>query len=266
MDVNVILTVNRYLKELMRNVRIDRYKYVCAAFGIDGGKAGEMWSFLQTLSDGGIPFFEGRPVPEETLNRAIQLADEARNEYEESLHLRANLHNFGYCRWGEDFSHALFILEKEEKVRVEELNISEAQTYIAVSLLVKGGWRLKKVIRQCDSTSHTSGYLNFTTEERNTEKKLRIYDGDVFEVVPSGKYSDRPKDFGMYLCHNGAYRKLLYIQGRGYVKNGEPLIDDELEIAIDENGLFNSYKFTWGNFRKVGNINVDIGCLIEKKN
>lgn len=267
MNIQDFINSLKHLNDVKWGITVDRFKFVCESQGIKTYEAMRMYEHFTKLANGNIPYHEGKPVTEEYLERVVAIAEQTNVEYEKSLTLSADLHNFEYHRWGNDFSHALFLFKKDLEMRVEEFNLAHAETYINVALLIKGGWVLKQIIRQCDSTCSTQNYLDFSEEERRNTKTLRIYDGDVFEVVPSSNtYSSNFGDCGMYLCHNGAYRKLLYIPGKGYVNNKKPMIDgDVLEINIDKEGLFNSHKLTWGAFRKVGNINVDTGCLVEKK-
>lgn len=266
MDIQDYLKLLGHLHDLQWRMTVDKFKFVCESKGIKEREAMKMYEHFMILAKGNHPYYEGKPVTTEYLERVIELAELANAEYEKGLQLSADLHNFEYQRWGSDFSHAIFLFEKDFERRAEEFNLAHADTYISVSLLLKGGWVLKQVIRQCDSTSSTRNYLGFSDDDRRNTKTLRIYDGDVFEVMPlSSTYSSNFTDCGMYLCHNGAYRKLLYIPGKGYVNNKKPMLDDDvLEININKEGLFNSHKLTWGAFRKVGNINVDMGCLVEK--
>lgn len=257
MNIQEYTTMLSHISELSRYIRVDRYKYVCAAEGIRERKAMEMYKHFEILAGGRIPWPDHKEATPEYLQQIVDLAERAKAEYDHDRYALVDLTNFGYHRYGDDFMYALYIFDKEgEPMRVEEFRIDDQDTYISVALLIKGGWSLKHVIRQCDQTLDPTRYLNF----------IRIYDGDVFEVVPSDSLLGHADECGMYLCHNGAYRKLVYIPGKGYISNKEPLVDEDVaEISIDEHGLFNSHRITWDAFRKVGNIHVDLGCLIEKQ-
>ncbi len=256
-----------YLKGLSNSLRVDRFKYVCAAEGISERKAMDMFHHLMILIKGDIPYVENKKPTPEYIESLLDMASRASAEYAHGMHLKADLSNFGFKHWGDEFGYALYIFTKDgEEKKAEEMDIASPDTYISVSLMLKGGWKIKGVIRQCDMIYDTRGCLDLTKEQRLTNKSLRVYDGDVFEVIPSDSILSSPANCGMYLCNNGAYRKLLYVPGKGYVNHGEVIVDgDTLEIEIDQKGLFNSHKITWGGFRKVGNIHVDMGCLIEKK-
>ena len=267
MNIQEYTTMLSQIRELSCHIRVDRFKYICAAEGIRERKAMEMYKHFQILADGRIPWPDHKEATPEYLQQIVDLAERAKAEYDHDIYALVDLTNFNYHRYGDDFKYALYIFGKEgEPKRVEEFRIDDHDTYISVALLIKGGWALKHVIRQCDQTSDTTRYLNFTEDERRQRLKLRIYDGDVFEVVPSDSLLGHADECGMYLCHNGAYRKLVYIPGKGYISNKKPFVDEDVaEISIDEHGPFNSHKITWDGFRKVGNIHIDLGCLIEKQ-
>lgn len=257
-----------YLKKLRNNINADRFKYVCAAEGINEVKAMKMYEhFIHLVNDGIVPYPGNKEPEPEYLQSIIDFAERASAEYASCRGLSADLTNFNYGYWSDRFGYALYIFTKGTETKVEELSIASPDTYISVALMIRGGWKLKHVIRQCDEISNTQRCLDFTEEERRQAKTLRVFDGDVFEVVPTGAICGHAYNCGVYLCHNGAYRKLIYIPGKGYVNNGKPLMDsEECEINIDQEGLFNHHKITWDGFRKLGNIHIDIGCLIEKHN
>lgn len=265
MNIQELTSTLSHLEELRWKVSVDRYKYICAAEGINERKAMDMYKHFQILVQGSIPHPDHKEPTPEYLQSIIDMAERARAEYDFGNQLSADLTNFDYHNWGDEFKYALYVFTKEGKpTKVEEFNIASPDTYVSATLLIKGGWEMTHIIRQCDETSNTLRYLNFTDDERRDRKTLRIYDGDVFEVVPSDSIMGHASDCGMYLCHNGAYRKLIYIPGKGYIHDDKPLIDGLVQISINKDGLFNSHKITWDGFRKVGNIHVDMGCLVEK--
>ena len=94
---------------------------------------------------------------------------------------------------------------------------------------------------------------------------FNVFDGDVIlaYVEKPDFWSTDARNSGLYLCSGGAYRKLLYTPGKGYVRKGRPDVDDELEVQIQK-GAFNSHVLTMSQcWKRIGNVHVDIGFLIE---
>lgn len=105
---------------------------------------------------------------------------------------------------------------------------------------------------------------------------MQVYDGDLFVLMNSGtdNYWNRPMENGVYVCLWGAYRRLLYTVGRGYLT-----IDNEANVSSigdedDEYGnvfcfdehRFNHHLLTMNHkWKRVGNIHIDITLLQERK-
>lgn len=105
---------------------------------------------------------------------------------------------------------------------------------------------------------------------------MNIYDGDIFVAMNKGSdsYWNRENENGVYVCINGAYRRLLYTVGRGYLTiDKEPNIaddgaeDDEYgNVFTYAKGRWNSYVITIDHkWMRIGNIHADVTLLMEKK-
>lgn len=103
---------------------------------------------------------------------------------------------------------------------------------------------------------------------------LQVYDGDLFVSYNKGKdnYWNKPEKNGVYVCLWGAYRRLLYTVGRGYITGkGEPNVaddndDDNYDVFTYGEGRFSSYILSMDHrWKRIGNIHADITLLQEKK-
>jgi hypothetical protein len=96
------------------------------------------------------------------------------------------------------------------------------------------------------------GIVDFIEELGYREKRLAVYDGDVFSTSDSWH---RDRDGELIVCDQGTYRRLLYTKGKGYIRNRKPDYDD---------GEYSSYVVT-GKDRwfKIGNLYVDASFLVE---
>ncbi len=108
---------------------------------------------------------------------------------------------------------------------------------------------------------------------KDGQREMRVYDGDVFLVTSELGRSlfERPNENGVYVCQWGAYRRLLYTHGRGYVTRD---LDANIASEDDEDSKdvltygkdkFSHYLLTLGHtWKRIGNIHVDISFLQEK--
>lgn len=117
-----------------------------------------------------------------------------------------------------------------------------------------------------------SGCIN----EIGNNERMHVYDGDIFVLYNKGvdNYWNRPEENGVYVCLWGAYRRLLYTVGRGYLT-----IDRKANVASkadkdDEYGdVFRFDEHRWNShimtmdhkWRRIGNIHADVTLLMEKK-
>lgn len=108
------------------------------------------------------------------------------------------------------------------------------------------------------------------------KERMQVYDGDIFVLFNKGvdNYWNKPSENGVYVCRWGAYRRLLYTVGRGYLtidkKANVASTDDEDDeygnvFCYDEH-RWNSYIMTMDHkWKRIGNIHADVTLLMEKK-
>ena len=108
----------------------------------------------------------------------------------------------------------------------------------------------------------------------NGNSSLQVYDGDIFVSYNKGKDSfwNKPEKNGVYVCIWGAYRRLLYTVGRGYMTGkGEPNVaddndDDNYDVFTYGEGRFSHYVLSMDHkWKRIGNIHADVTLLEEKK-
>lgn len=112
--------------------------------------------------------------------------------------------------------------------------------------------------------------------ELGDKERMNVYNGDIFVLYNKGvdDYWNRPKENGVYVCLWGAYRRLLYTVGRGYLTiNKEANVaseedeDDEYgDVFTFADGRWNSHIMTMDHkWKRIGNIHADVTLLMEKK-
>lgn len=108
------------------------------------------------------------------------------------------------------------------------------------------------------------------------KERMLVYDGDIFVLYNKGVDDcwNRPNENGVYVCLWGAYRRLLYTVGRGYLT-----LDKKANVASDEDEddeygnvfcydehRWNSHIMTMDHkWKRIGNIHADVTLLMEKK-
>jgi len=107
-------------------------------------------------------------------------------------------------------------------------------------------------------------------------ERMQVYDGDIFVLYNRGvdNYWNKPEQNGVYVCLWGAYRRLLYTVGRGYLtidkKANVASEDDEDDeygnvFCYDEH-RWNSHVMTMDHkWKRIGNIHADVTLLMENK-
>ena len=105
--------------------------------------------------------------------------------------------------------------------------------------------------------------------------RMRVYDGDIFVLSNHGvdNYWNRPSENGVYVCMDGAYRRLLYTLGRGYIDiNKKPNVANDSNRDDEYGDVFTFYEGKWNQhlltmdhkWKRIGNIHADISLLMEK--
>ena len=107
-------------------------------------------------------------------------------------------------------------------------------------------------------------------------KTMHVYDGDLFVLLNKGvdNYWNKPSENGVYVCRWGAYRRLLYTVGRGYldidqkpnVASTEDEDDEYGDVFCYDEHRWNNHILTWDHqWKRIGNIHADVTLLMEKK-
>ncbi len=108
------------------------------------------------------------------------------------------------------------------------------------------------------------------------KERMPVYDGDIFVLYNQGvdNYWNRPNENGVYVCLWGAYRRLLYTVGRGYltlnkeanVASNEDEDDEYGNVFCYDEHRWNSHIMTMDHkWKRIGNIHADVTLLMEKK-
>lgn len=267
-DIALYLRTMQSLRNLADNVYPDKFKLVCVQEGIRESLAMDMYNYFQSIVRGNIPYRDGRPLTDKEMERIISLAQKADGMYDRFSSRKIPTVILKSQRYGETFNHVLVVWTPKDggEDQQTELDLTCQDAYVTIGRLADGGNTIKAILRQTDRITSTSNCISLDPDRRNKDS-LNVYEGDVFLAYLDrpGFWSSDAKDCGLYLCAHGAYHRLLYTPGKGYVRKGTPDCDDDFKVDIQE-GAFNSHVLTMSQkWKKIGNVHVDIGFLIEKK-
>lgn len=152
----------------------------------------------------------------------------------------------------------------DEGFSLQEFNLTNAGTYVAMNELIHS--KYSKILCIVPCVDRISGGYN--------EKDMLVYDGDIFVAYNKERdnYWNRQEENGVYLCTDGAYRRLLYTKGRGYIVKGKEAniadtgYEDNDNVFTFGEGRFNYHILTFNHkWERIGNIHADISPLIERK-
>ena len=161
----------------------------------------------------------------------------------------------------------------DEEMQLLELNITHPGDLAKIyDLYRRDEAEIICIVPCVDSLSLSDCSGNLDSE---SGKELRVYDGDIFVVVnqEDGDFWDRSSENGVYVCLDGAYRRLLYTVGKGYVTpRGEVNVANDAnkddaygEVFTFDERKFNHYIVTLDHsWRRIGNIHVDVTVLMEE--
>lgn len=251
------MQVMEELENMVSCVYPDKYKLVCMKHGIDGGEAMNMYSYLQKMKGG--ESWLVRYKPKEYLERVLEMAEEAHAFYMDNSLVR-DIVNFG--KYKDERTKILVVFEKEGKRTQQEFDLKEQGTYVAIADLVGSGYTMVSVVRQSDSVDGKT----YVGKKTKPNESISIYDGDVMlcYVNKPEFWSSDWRESGLYICEGGSYHRLLYTPNKGYVRHGEPDVDEDFELDIEEDS-FTSYIMTLSqSWFKLGNVHVGVGFLVEK--
>lgn len=85
-------------------------------------------------------------------------------------------------------------------------------------------------------------------------KDFYIFEGDIYFSYDNFWGN---KKGNVYVAHDGKIKRLLYVKGKGYLKNNEPNIDDE-------DSSFSTYAVFRSEYIYMGNAKIDINFLNDK--
>ena len=252
--VNIIRNMQEF-SNLVECVYPDQYKFVCQQHDIPEREAMDMYGYLRKVASG--QYWCIREKSDGYIYTMVGMAQEA----QKLQMLNSLIKNTSAI--GEDRkSNILAIFKKGDKYVQQEFDLQWQATFIEIAEMIKNGYILTTTARQVDDVEAK----DYVGENKDKKSYIPIYDGDVmlcFVSKPEWWSSDCKKS-GLYLCKNGIYHRLIYTNGKGYVRHGEPDTDEDFELAIDENA-FSSYVMTLSQkWYKLGNIHAGIGFLIEK--
>lgn len=255
-NVNEYLKSMQFMDQLVRmvsSVYPDNFMLVCKKHGIDERDAMDMYSYLQRIKKGQFWLVDAKT--KEYLEGILTLAKEAYASYMDN-NLILHMVNFG-----DEFTKILVIFNKDGKYSQQEFDLKEQRSYVDIADFIANGYEIWHVIRQADNVDST----NYVGEKKEKQYHIPVYDGDVIlcYVNQPGYWSSDWKDCGLYICESGSYHRLLYTPNKGYIRKGEPDVDEDFELDIEENA-FSSYIMTLRqSWYKLGNVYSGIGFLIE---
>lgn len=254
------------LQELSDRVYPDSFRLVCLQEGIKETAAMDMYAYFKTIVRGRIPYRDGKPLGDEQIAKILDLAERADGLYAESGR-RIRTVILGRRRWEDSLNSILVVWKPKDsdERQYSEFDLTTQETYVTVGKMIENGVTVEAIIRQCDSIGSTNQCMSLEEGQRGA-RSFKVYDGDVILA-----YVDRPafwssdaRNCGLYLCSGGAYHRLLYTPGKGYVRKGEPDKDEDFKLDIVE-GAFSSYVLTMSQkWERIGNVHVDVGFLIER--
>lgn len=102
-------------------------------------------------------------------------------------------------------------------------------------------------------------YVESIRAKDTSEKDLDVFVGDIFLTEKGGQYEWERCRTQYIICMGGNYYKLLYTEGKGYVRDGKP--------DYDKKEACNFHVITFeDNYRKVGNAFLDMSFLVDNNN
>ena len=255
-NVNEYLKSMQFMDQLVRmvsSVYPDKFMLVCKKHGIDERDAMTMYSYLQNIKEGQYWLVDA--LTNKYLESILTLAKEAYASYMNNCVI-LRMVNFG-----DVFTKILVIFDKDGKYIQQEFDLKEQRSYVDIADFIANGYNIMHVIRQADKVDS----INYVGEKKENQYHIPVYDGDVIlcYIKNPGYWRSDWKDCGLYICKSGSYHRLLYTPNKGYIRKGEPDVDEDFELDIEENA-FSSYIMTLSqSWYKLGNVYSGIGFLIE---
>lgn len=269
MEIAEFLKSMHSLRELSNRVYPDRYQWVCMQEGIKPSVAQDMYSWFQMIVAGHIPYHHYKPLSNEQIAKILYFAKKA-----DTLHAEHGKSIgtviLNKSRYGDVYTKVLVVWSPKdsEDVCMDEFSLTSVETFITIGKMAENGCTIHAILRQVDriDSSYTNQCMSLDPKERG-KKSVSIYDGDVFltYLEKPDYWSSNARECGLYLCTNGVYYKLVYTPSKGYIRHGEPDRDEDFKIDVNDKDAFNSHILTMSKrWKKIGNIHIDTGFLIEK--
>jgi len=206
------------------------------------------------------------------IGKAMEIADRCLLIQSET----ENMHSIDFYCQGYEYDHdKICVFTKTgDRINRHEFQLTNPETYrIVADMLKVEGQEVICIVSSVDTISASKrGYVDENLADRDSN--LTVYDGDIFVTYneSSDSFRNRQERNGVYVAIDGAYRRLLYTEKRGYVNSKlDPNIADDGDESNEDVFMFDEHKFTdyvlklGHKWTRIGNIHVDIDCLMEKK-
>ena len=242
-----------------------------ALFGMSKKEAQMLFSKYMHISNGAWACWSEENEQEtiETLTKAQQVLD-ASMKLKPADCYRTIESYLGCDKWDEKNRIGVWARHKGGKPELHDLVINLPRHLNLVAEMEKSpDIDIICIVPCVDSIDDVRECMNDMEDQK---KRMYVYDGDIFVLYNRGmdNYWNRPEQNGVYVCQNGAYRRLLYTIGRGYITRGKAnVVDDSREESQDVfsygNQRWNHHLMTLDHkWKRIGNIHADITLLQEK--
>ena len=246
----------------------DQFNEIAASiYGMPVTKAQELYFFYKNITVGKWPWGEDEALTLAKLEKAQQIVNKCLElkPAERQTVLRS------YIR-PNDRNRIAVYAEHDGEMMIHEFNITEPATYNIINEMMKtSGIKIVGIVPWVDSIDNLDN--NGCDNNMHGKKTMHVYDGDIFVLYNSkeSNYWNKPQENGVYACVEGAYRRLLYTTGRGYlVKGNEVNIaddgdEDNEDVYTLDSKRFNHHLLTMNHrWKRIGNLNISIEMLKQE--
>lgn len=242
------------LSEWRGYVNRERFISYAKAFGLRSDRDAEsLWKVWNCIA--GMKWYELQEESEARIDLAISIACRVYEVVCNGAYIHWRENTPKTPRWRVYYRHG-----RAGELQCMDVNLLEKDGVIKYALLLQqDGVEIFCRLDYCETVVVSCG-----TTDMSKGEKLDIYDGDIIFCTDSDRWSISDNS-GAYVCVDGCYKRLMYTPGRGYIRKGD------LDFELDKDGKdcrYNKYVFNAYNrkFQVAGNIFVDNGVLVEKKN
>lgn len=136
--------------------------------------------------------------------------------------------------------------KENDKVNSIEVNFNFDTQVIAYSEILRRGCEIVAVLDYVETIDYR--------KHCQDKGQVKVFDGDIFALYEDRMWSRRSST--VIVCNKGVFQPLLYTNGKGYMRKGEP--------DYDQDSQYNSYVITGAeDWRKIGNIYLNCSILID---